>query len=52
MTDSSNIKRAISLLCKVLNNLFQTELKPELFRLAKFDKSEQDVVCVKGAHKQ
>lgn len=42
----SEIKNTISLLCKLLNLLYKTNLKPEYFRLAKFNKRDENVVPV------
>lgn len=39
-----DIKTTIAVLCKLLNRIYHTSLKPEHFRLAKFDKNEENVV--------
>lgn len=39
-----DIKTAIAVLCKLLNRIYLTNLKPEHFRLAKFNKNEENVV--------
>lgn len=40
----NEVKNVIGLLCKHLNVLFHMELKPEHFRLAKFNKTEEGTV--------
>lgn len=42
----ADVKNVISVLCKHLNFLFNIELKPEYFRLAKFNKSEDNIVPI------
>ncbi|KAF5304933.1 hypothetical protein FQR65_LT00817 [Abscondita terminalis] len=39
------VKIIVSVLCKHLNLLFQVNFKPEFFRLAKFNKNDDNVVC-------
>ncbi|KAF2901761.1 hypothetical protein ILUMI_04419 [Ignelater luminosus] len=39
-----DIKITISNLCKHLNLIFDMKMKPEMFRLAKFNKSDDDIV--------
>ncbi|KAJ8928960.1 hypothetical protein NQ314_018412 [Rhamnusium bicolor] len=41
---STEIKNVIGLLCKQLNLLHNTNIKPEHFRLAKFDMNEDNVL--------
>ncbi|KAJ8924520.1 hypothetical protein NQ315_007318 [Exocentrus adspersus] len=41
---SSEIKHVIGLLCKQLNMILDLNLKPEHFRLAKFDKNDENVI--------
>ncbi|XP_066262330.1 tubulin epsilon and delta complex protein 1-like [Euwallacea similis] len=41
-----DIKNTIAILCKLLNTLYKTTLKPEHFRQAKFGKTEENVVPV------
>ncbi|XP_069689726.1 tubulin epsilon and delta complex protein 1-like isoform X2 [Periplaneta americana] len=41
----SNIKSVISLLCRHLNISFNLDVKPEHFRLSKFNKTENNCVC-------
>lgn len=40
----NEVKKVIGLLCKHLNTLFHLDLKPEHFRLAKFNKIDENVV--------
>lgn len=40
----AEIKSVVGLLSKLLNNYFNSNLKAEHFRLAKYDKNEEDVV--------
>lgn len=42
----NEVKNVIGLLCKHLNYLFNLEMKPEHFRLAKFNKTDDNVVSV------
>lgn len=42
-----DIKTIISNLCKHLNLVFDMKIKPEMFRLAKFNKSDDDVSIYK-----
>ncbi|KAF7284392.1 uncharacterized protein LOC143201068 [Rhynchophorus ferrugineus] len=43
---SQEIKNTIGILCKVLNLVYKVNLKPEHFRLAKFNKNDENVVEV------
>ncbi|KAJ8973827.1 hypothetical protein NQ317_009472 [Molorchus minor] len=47
---SSEIKQVISTLCKQLNILLHVSLKPEYFRLAKFDKNDDNIGILRGSH--
>ncbi|XP_030764018.1 uncharacterized protein LOC115888421 isoform X2 [Sitophilus oryzae] len=42
-TMSIDIKNVIGKLCKLLNLIYQTNLKPEYFRLSKFNKTDENV---------
>lgn len=40
----SDIKSVVGLLSKIINNFFHVKLKAEYFRLAKYDKEDDDIV--------
>ncbi|XP_066143078.1 tubulin epsilon and delta complex protein 1-like isoform X2 [Euwallacea fornicatus] len=41
-----DIKHVITILCKLLNTVYKTSLKPEHFRQAKFGKTEENVIPI------
>lgn len=45
---SSEIKNTIGLLCKLVNLIYKTDLKPEHFRLAKFNKTDENIVSIQN----
>lgn len=47
---SKEIKNTIAILCKLINLLYETSLKPEHFRLAKFDQNEENTVDIPTNH--
>lgn len=40
----SDIKSVVSLLSKIINNFFQTNIRAEHFRLAKYNKDDENIV--------
>ncbi|CAG9766382.1 unnamed protein product [Ceutorhynchus assimilis] len=46
LTTTKEIKNTIGLLCKLLNLIYDTNIKPEHFRLSKFNKTDENVVSI------